>query len=71
MLGRGYVIHNSHSVSESVTKVGIELLGQLKNKIRETHLVYEPKRGEVKRWEYCLWQVVEDGRSCNVDAAYL
>ena len=33
-VGRGYVIQNSQSVSqsvsESVTKVGIELLGQLK-----------------------------------------
>ena len=27
---RGYVIQNSESVSQSVTKVGIELLGQLK-----------------------------------------
>ena len=29
-VGRGYVIQNSESVGESVTKVGIELLGQLK-----------------------------------------
>ena len=30
MKGRGYVIHNGESVTHSVTKVGIELLGQLK-----------------------------------------
>ena len=30
-VGRGYVIHNGESVNQSVTKVGIELLGQLKN----------------------------------------
>ena len=30
-IGRGYVIQNSESVGESVTKVGIELLGQLIN----------------------------------------
>ena len=29
-VGRGYVIQNNESVSEGVTKVGIELLGQLK-----------------------------------------
>ena len=30
MKGRCYVIHNGESVNQSVTKVGIELLGQLK-----------------------------------------
>ena len=30
VVGRGHVIQNRQSVSESVTKVGIELLGQLK-----------------------------------------
>ena len=32
-VGRGYVIQNSESVGESVTKVVIELLGQLKNPV--------------------------------------
>ena len=31
MKRRGYVIQNNELVSEGVTKVGIELLGQLKN----------------------------------------
>ena len=30
VVGRGHVIKNRQSVSESVMKVGIELLGQLK-----------------------------------------
>ena len=52
-------------------KCGIVEIQKNLKKEREIHFVYEPKLGEVKRWEYCLWQVVEDGRSCNVDAAYL
>ena len=31
-VGRGYVIQNNESINQLISKVGIELLGQLKNK---------------------------------------
>ena len=51
-VGRGYVIQNSESVSEWVTKVGIELLGQLKK-----HILLHPQLDPILKF-YCYFNAL-------------